>query len=410
MAFRLVVLTGPDQDRSFPIPEDQILLLGRSRGTQTRLTDPQVSRVHCEVEADNGRVYVHDNDSSSGSFVNGRRVTRQELHRGDVIHIGNTDLRFESDGAEVAAPPMVFAARPGGGRPLPPALRRLQDLSGQTMGPYQLRDILGTGQVGVVFRGFNPNTQAVVAVKVFKPEFAGDVKAMKRLVRGVEAAGSLRHPHLVGLRGAGKADPYWWVAMELVEGESLAALLRPKRRPGPDDWRQALRVAVHISRALVFAHAHGIVHRNVMPANVLIRATDDVAKLSDLLLVKELEGSSFEVSSTGELVGNLFYMSPERTEGNTTVDGRSDVFSLGATVYHVLTGQLPFSGSTLPEVITQIRRARPTPPRQLQPSVPEGFDSAVLKMLAGRPEDRYPTAAAMLGDLTRLAKREAVSV
>jgi serine/threonine protein kinase len=147
-----------------------------------------------------------------------------------------------------------------------------------------------------------------------------------------------------------------------------------------------------------------------MPANILIRSADEIAKLSDLILAKELEGKGFEVSSTGELVGNLFYMSPERTEGSTSVDGRSDVFSLGATVYQVLTGRLPFQGSTLPEVVTQVRRAQPTPPRQLQASIPQDLEAIVLKMLACRPEDRYPTAGALLGELTRLARREGVAV
>src|SRR5262249_47371366 len=153
MARRLVVLTGPDQGRAFTLPEADTLLLGRSKATETRLTDPHVSRVHCEVDAHGGSVAVHDFDSAGGTFVNGQRVQRQELHPGDVVRIGETELRFEDDAAEAATlppapagPEFVFAGKPGG-RPLPAALQRLQALAGQSLGRYQLQEVLGTGQV-----------------------------------------------------------------------------------------------------------------------------------------------------------------------------------------------------------------------------------------------------------------------
>jgi serine/threonine-protein kinase len=405
MSSRLVVLTGPDKGRDFSLSPEGSLLLGRSRATTTRLTDPEVSRIHCEVEAENGPLMIHDWSSASGTFVNGQRVTSQELRPGDVIRIGGTELRLES---VAPAGAIVFAARPGV-RPLAAPLRRLQDLAGQRLGRYQIQELLGTGQVGLVFRARDVSAQAPVALKVLKPEFARDGPAMQRFIRGLEAMQPLRHPHLVDLYAAGQTEPYWWLAMELVEGPSLAQLVAQRGRGGSGDWRQGLRLAVHITRALAFAHGHGIVHRNILPANILIRSTDGVAKLSDLMLARAVEDVGVRaLTEPGELVGNVYYMSPERTHGSAGVDGRSDLFSLGVTLYQALTGRLPFTGTSLTEVITQIRRAEPAPPRALEPALPEGLEAVVLKLLARRPDDRPPTAGALLAQLCQLASTHAV--
>jgi pSer/pThr/pTyr-binding forkhead associated (FHA) protein len=417
MTRRFVVVAGPDQGRAFEVPEADALLLGRSKATQTRLTDPHVSRVHCEVEVKGGRVSVHDFDSAGGTFVNGRRVEREDLRAGDVVRIGETELRFEDDVPEqptlpppAPAPEIVFAAKRGA-KPLPASLQRLQALVGQSLGRYQLQEVLGAGQVGLVFRARDTSTQTPVALKVFKPEFASDAKGMKRLVRGLMAARSLTHPNLVTLHAAGKTDPYWWIAMELVEGESLAQAIERGGKPEGRDWRKTLRVAVHVCHALDFAHQRALIHRNVMPPNILIRAADGVAKLGDLVLAKELEGAlGTQVSQPGEMVGNVFYMSPERTQSTPTVDGRSDLYSLGVTVYQALAGRLPFTATTLVEVVRQIRQGQPAGPRQFLPSLPAPFEGMVLKTLAKRPEDRYPTAAALLADLEALARAEGVPV
>ncbi len=405
MARRLVVLTGPDQGRTFTLPEGDSLLLGRSKATQSRLTDPHVSRIHCEVEEQGGRVSVRDFDSAGGTFVNNQRAETGELRPGDILRIGQTELRLEDD----AAPEMVFANKPGG-RPLPAPLQRLQALEGQSLGRYQLQEVLGAGQVGLVFRALDTQTQTPVALKVLKPEFARDARAMQRLVRGLRAGRNFSHPYLVTLHAAGKTDPYWWIAMELVEGESLAEVIRRTQADEDRDWRLILRVAVHVARALDFAHQRALVHRNVMPPNVLLHAGHRLAKLSDLLLAKELEGAlGQQVTQPGELVGNVFYMSPERTQA-AAMDGRSDVYSLGVTVYQALTGRLPFTGTNVVDLVRQIRTAEPVKPRQLLPALPESFEDSVLRMLAKRPEARYQTAAALLADLEPLAGREGVAV
>jgi serine/threonine protein kinase len=408
MPRQLVVVRGPDQGRVFPLPAAESLLLGRSKATQTRLADPRVSRVHCEVHVDGDRVAVHDFDSIGGTFVNGQRVASQDLAPGDVIRIGDTELRYDAD--TPAAPPaaapqdVFFAARPGG-RPIAAPLKQLQNLAGQALGGYHLLRVLGVGQIGVVFQARDTKSDKVVALKVLKPDFAKDAQAMRRFLRGLMAARTLEHPNLVALHTAGSTGPYWWIAMELVEGQSLAELLRQQGPGTPLAWARVLRLAVYVGRALDFAHRHGLVHRNVVPDNVLIRGADQVAKLGDLLLARELETAfGAQVTRSGELVGNLYYMAPERTQGGTDVDARSDLYGLGVTVYHALTGRLPFTGGNLAEVVMKIRTAPPERPVKFQPSLPGTFEHAVLKLLAKRPEDRPQTAAELLAVLEQVAK------
>jgi serine/threonine protein kinase len=197
---------------------------------------------------------------------------------------------------------------------------------------------LGRGTSSMVFRANDTQNGQAVALKVMLPEFARNEEDMQRFVRAMLTMLPLRHPHLVTVLGAGKSGPYCWCAMELVEGESLTEVIQRIGVAGMLDWKYAFRVAVHVGRALEYAHGQGIIHRDVSPVNILMRTEDKVVKLGDLMLAKALEGAlAQQVTRPGELVGDVNYMSPERTRGQTDgVDGRSDLFGLGATCYALL--------------------------------------------------------------------------
>jgi serine/threonine protein kinase len=215
----------------------------------------------------------------------------------------------------------------------------------------------------------------------------------------------------VALYGAGKTSGYCWAAMEYVEGESLTQVIQRIGVAGMLDWRHALRVAIHIGLALDYAHRRQIIHRNIAPPNILMRTADGAAKLGDLMLAKALEGGQGrQITRPGELLGDVNYMSPERTHSAADVDGRSDIYSLGATVYALLTGRPPFADMSLVETITKIRKVDPERPRKFQMGIPEAFEGVVLRMMAKRPEERYPTAADMLAELERVARAQGVPV
>jgi serine/threonine-protein kinase len=221
----------------------------------------------------------------------------------------------------------------------------------------------------------------------------------------------LRHPNLVSLFGAGKKGPYCYVAMEYVEGESLHQVIHRIGSAGMLDWRHAFRVAVHLARGLDFAHSHKVIHRNITPRNVLIRSTDRMTLLGDLMLARALEGTLAEqITKPGELLGDVRFMSPERTEGNDNIDHRSDLYSLGALLYALLTGQPPFEGYTIVETVLAIRQKKPELPKKYQLSVPTRFQDTVLTLLAKRPESRFETARDLLKDLAKIAKFHDVRV
>jgi serine/threonine protein kinase len=288
----------------------------------------------------------------------------------------------------------------------------LEALCGKTLAHYEISHVIGQGHSGLVFFANDPeHDNRPVALKVLLPEFSRNDEEMQRFIRAIKTMLPLRHPNLVTLYGAGKNSGFCWVAMEYIAGENLTQVIQRIGVAGMLDWRQAFRVAMHIGKALAYAHDQQIIHRNVTPTNILLQATDKVAKLGDLTLAKALEGTlAQQITRPGELIGDIAYLSPERTRGSTDIDGRSDIYSLGATVYALLTGRPPFEGSTLVEKITRIRQTEPEKPTRYQLSIPHVFEGVVMKMLAKKPEDRFQSAAGLVKELERINKIHNVKV
>jgi hypothetical protein len=325
----LRVVAGPDKGQFYRLFEGYPLLLGRSRHAFDPLKDLTVSRVHCEVELEDGQVHVTDSESGGGTFVNGQRIQEEYLQEGDVLQIGQTQMRLNPvpESGEAAA---------RSGTPAPPkqtvlAGDRLQELSGKTLSHFHVGKLHARGQSGLIFQATDFKDGSLVALKVLFPGATRNAKELRRFVRSMRTVMPLCHPNLVTLLGAGKSGPYCWVAMEFVEGESLAQVIQRIGVAGMLDWRHAFRVAVHVGRALAFAHSHRIVHRNLTPQNVLIRQADRLTKLGDLMLAKAIEGSmAQQITQANEMLGDLRYLSPEQTFGPDQMDHRSDIYSLGA--------------------------------------------------------------------------------
>ena len=458
MFAQLEVIAGADRGRVFPLSPDTPLVIGRGRQTETRLNDLRVSRVHCQIECRGGNVVVKDLNSVGGTFVNDRAITEHRLQSGDIIRLGETKLRFEC--ADIAdqntLPPQqaepafplslsldspILDALPVSVEDLPVAIpidddlpaaipiddepdivpapaalkllpgERLGELSGAVLSHYRVGVVLARGNSGVVFRAKDFKHQRDAAVKVLKPEFARNDIEVQRFIRSMKTMMPLRHPNLVALYGAGKKGPYCWVAMEFIEGESLSQVIQRIGVAGMLDWRHAFRIAVHIGRALQFAHRRHIVHRNLTPQNVLIAQADRVAKLGDLMLVKAIEGSmAQQITQANEMLGDVRYMSPEQSFGPERMDARSDLYSLGAMLYASLTGQAPFEGDSLIDTIAKIRQAQVVMPKKYQMSIPDAFQAVILRLLAKRPEDRYPSADELLQELERVARYQGLTI
>ncbi|HMF16419.1 MAG TPA: FHA domain-containing serine/threonine-protein kinase [Gemmataceae bacterium] len=401
MPAQLAVTSGPDQGKLFPLAAGETMQVGRSQATTIRLTDPAVSRVHFELEIGEDQVILH-NISSQGTMVNGKPAVEQALKTGDVIRIGNSELRFVGKDEPATIVPKEAALS---------ANEPLTKLAGQSLAYFLVEEVIARGNSGTVFRALDTRHNQAVALKVLEPAFSKNEEEMQRFVRAMKTMLPVRHANIVTIIGAGKTGPFCWVAMDYIDGESLTQVIQRIGVAGMLDWKHAFRVAVDIARALDYAHGQSIIHRNVTPQNILLRKSDKVALLGDLMLAKALEGSLAQhVTKPGELLGDVAYMAPERTHGGSDIDGRADLYGLGATVYAVLTGRPPFTGDAMADVIAKIRNADPEKPKKYQLSIPDMFQGAVLKLLAKRPQERYQTAAELLKDLERVGKFAGVAL
>jgi pSer/pThr/pTyr-binding forkhead associated (FHA) protein len=405
MQKHLEVTSGPDQGQIFNLPAEDALLLGRSRAAEGRLVDPHVSRLHCRIDVSGDLAVLSDNDSAGGTHVNGRRIRGSHtLNAGDRIRIGETELVFRDGAAseEDTLPPPSSppaAQKPAGAAAGKGVQLPLGELVGQTISRYEIGAVLAKGQTGVVFHARDTEADLPVAFKVLMPHLTNDTNR-DRFVRAMKTVLPLRHDNLITVYAAGKTGSYCWIAMEYVEGESLTQLVQRAGVVGMLDWRQALRVTVHLAQAMEYAHELQILHRNVTPMNVLIRGRDRMTKLGDLMLVKALEGIlAVDLTGPGEFLSDVNYLAPERTYPGASVDARSDLFSLGATVYALLTGRPPFQGNSPVDTIKKIRLGQVERPKKFQLAIPDQFEKTVLKLLAVRPDDRYPSASDLLKDL-----------
>jgi len=238
-----------------------------------------------------------------------------------------------------------------------------------------------------------------VALKIisFDPDLSEDERheLAQRSEREARAAGALNHPNIVTLHDAGRSpdDTSFFIVMEYVEGPTL----RQRLSQGPLPVAAAAVIARQVAGALQYAHERGIVHRDVKPANILLRA-DGVAKLVDFGIART---ESSEITRSGQSMGSPAYMSPEQALGRP-VDARSDIFSLGIVLYQMLAGRRPFEGETLASVSVQIVSEAPAPPSRWNESIPAEWDALILKAIAKKPQDRFESAAAMALEMERL--------
>ncbi len=400
---QFVVVEGPDKNARFPIADGDGHLLGRGQDVVYKLTDPRASRKHCEVQFHGDQVTLIDNGSTGGTFVNGSKITSRVLKPGDVINIGDTKLQFQLGDIETGS---TISEMPRRADDDQKPTMQLAELSGRKLSHYDIHEVIRRTPEGMIFRAIDTNGDKQVAFQVMDPTFTENEDDVQRFVRAMKTVLPLDHPHLVRVLGAGRNGPYCWIAMEDIEGETMTQVIQRIGIAGMLDWKYAYRVAVHVARALDYAHGQNIIHRNITPDNVIMQAAEKQAKLGDLMLARALEGAlAKQITKPGEMLGDVNYMSPERTKGQSNeIDGRSDLFSLGATVYALLTGRPPFAGSNMIETVTNLRNKEPEKPTKYQMSIPGLFEGLVLKLLQKTPGQRYQTAAELLEELDRIGK------
>ncbi len=273
----------------------------------------------------------------------------------------------------------------------------MRDLSGQTFGSYRLEGLLGRGGMGEVYRARHLRlTNRLAAVKILPASFASEPDFLRRFEQEANSAASLDHPNILPVWDYGEQDGTPFLAMPLVPAGSLKELLE---RRGPLPPAEAERYLSPIADALDYAHSRGILHRDVKPANILLRE-DGRPQLADFGIAKAIEGGQTGgLTQAGGGIGTPEYMAPEQIEGRA--EPRSDLYALGITLYQLLSGQLPYDGATPYEVaLKQI--GNPLPPlRRLRPDLSPAIEATVARALAKDPAARYATgrdfAAALHG-------------
>jgi eukaryotic-like serine/threonine-protein kinase len=271
---------------------------------------------------------------------------------------------------------------------------------GDTLGDrYLLSDLLGTGGMAEVFLAHDRMLGRDLALKVLMEHYAKDERFVGRFWREAQSAAALNHPNVVQVYDQGRAeDGRYYIAMEHVPGGSLEDLIL---RRGPLAPAEAARLASQVAQALHAAHAHGIVHRDIKPQNVLLDEAGD-AKVADFGIA--LAASRSSTSGTNLLFGTPSYMSPEQAMGER-VGPESDLYSLGVVLYEMLTGTVPFAAEGPLATAMKHIIEPPLSPRERNPSVPEAMDALVMVLLSKDPEDRYPSAAQLVEDLRRARER-----
>jgi serine/threonine-protein kinase len=262
---------------------------------------------------------------------------------------------------------------------------------------YQIIEKIGKGSMGIVYKARQTSVDRIVAVKVLLDQLAQNKEFIKRFDREAKIAAKLSHNNIVNAIDAGEAGGHFFFVMEFVEGDTVKDFLEKGRI---FDEKTALRIVLAVAEALKHAHQRGLIHRDIKPENIILTKDGNV-KLADLGLARLTSDEKWAMSEAGMAIGTPYYISPEQVRGQVDVDIRTDIYSLGATLYHMITGQVPYSGETPTEVMKKhvSKDFALTPPDHLNTNLSSGLGEVVETMLAKNREERYRTPEDLLLDL-----------
>lgn len=348
--------------------------VGRADDVSLRVPDPKVSRRHAELELDEAGLFVTDR-SSNGTFLEGLRLQRDRRVRvapGAVLRLGDHELRHALHGCVEDQRSYTAQLRLGDGALFAP-------------GEIELLELIGEGANGRVWAALQPAARRRVAVKIYAPHDDADATGRRRFLREGELATRVRGPNVTEVYDVRIVGDTPVIVMELVQGPSAA----DRVADGPLPLGEALRIGEDVARAMCVAEEQGVVHRDIKPHNILLDPSGR-AKLSDFGLAKGAESATLTVKGQG--MGSLHYAAPEQVRDATSADHRTDLYGLGATLYHLIAG-VPLFGLRargLVESIRLIRKVDPPPLIERRPDCPPAVAEVVHGLLRKQPADRRP--------------------
>jgi serine/threonine-protein kinase len=269
------------------------------------------------------------------------------------------------------------------------------NLSGHSLGKYQVIDEIGRGGMGIVYRAYDADLRRYVALKVLLPHLVNDSQFLARFRREAVTVANMRHPNIVTVHDVGQTAGHYYIVMELLEGRTLR---QEMERLGVLPLPRATRLINQLTAALDYAHSHGVIHRDVKASNIVLDDRDSVT-LTDFGLVKLRKGVG--ITQSGNTVGTLKYMAPEQIV-EETIDHRTDIYALGVVTYEMLAGRMPYVADTPHQLIEGILLSAPIPITRANPHLPVEIENILARALAKKPQDRFSSAGEMADALQRV--------
>lgn len=279
----------------------------------------------------------------------------------------------------------------------------MKELGGEQFGRYLIQDKIGQGGMAWVYRAVDTLLQRPVALKILGPQLHADSEFVQRFEREAVLVANLRHPAIVRIYDIGKQDQFRYIAMELIDGCTLADLAH---QHGPLGLGYVITILEPIAQALAYAHSQKAIHRDIKPQNIMLDSQGRVL-LTDFGIAQRILGSETEkLTQTGTFIGTPEYLAPEQAE-TRPLDGRCDLYALGVVAYELLTGRVPFIGTVMQLIVAHIQTT-PAPPSLIKRDLPMGLDAVLLKALAKNPQDRFANVPEFVAALREVARRNGV--
>lgn len=269
---------------------------------------------------------------------------------------------------------------------------------------YEILELIGVGGMARVYKARCHRLNRLVAVKILRDDLVQDAELRRRFHDESQAVAMLSHPNIVAVYDVSRSSDFEYIVMELIDGITLKQYMQKKGNKL--NWREALHFITQIVKALGHAHSRGIIHRDIKPHNIMV-LRDGSVKVADFGIARVASGGHSTL--TQEALGSVHYISPEQARGSH-IDARSDLYSAGVVLYEMITGRLPFEGDTPVSVAIQHINSIPLSPREIDPSIPEALEAITMRAMAPNPDNRYPSADAMLADLEEFRKNPNINL
>ncbi|MBT4519719.1 MAG: protein kinase [Halieaceae bacterium] len=271
------------------------------------------------------------------------------------------------------------------------------EISGRTVGRYEIGDLIGEGGMAHVYKAYDPHINRTAAFKILKQEHCEDEEHTKRFLKEGKAAGVLTHPNIVTIYDVGSLDNAPYIMMELLEGPTLGDVLDDGEELSPT---KIVTIAMQLASALDYAHEKGVVHRDIKPDNIVLTSDGESITIADFGIARVSQADDTETTQAGMMLGTPRYMSPEQASGSE-IDGRSDLFAVGAIMYEMVTGRKAFDADSMATLIMQIVQKDPLPIRQVSTETPTGLQRIINKLLQKKPARRFQSGQELYAALER---------